>query len=679
MIKKLLRSVKNYKKQSILTPLFVALEVACECLVVYIMSLLIDSIYTGDMKVVSMYGGILVVLALLSLFFGIIAGKYAAEASCGFAKNLRQDVFYKIQKFSFNNIDKFSTSSLVTRLTTDINNVQNAYMMIIRTAVRAPLMIIVSVSIALSINWKLTMIIFGAIPIIVIGVVLLVKCCMPVLNRLFTRYDNLNGTIRENIKAIRVVKSYVRADFEQEKFEEKNEAVRYDFTIIEKITALSQPIMQLIIYACITLIAIFGAIIIINTSTALPNGEIIFGEFSTGQLSSMINYNMQIMMSLIMLTMVFVMIIMAIPSTKRIVEVLDEDIDIKNDNEVISEVSDGEIVFDNVSFKYSEKAERYALKDINLKINSGETIGIIGGTGSSKSTLVQLIPRLYDATIGEVYVGGENVKKYDITSLRDAVAVVLQKNILFSGTIKENLRWGNENATDEDIIKACKLAHADEFVTKFKDGYDTYIEQGGTNVSGGQKQRLCIARALLKSPKVLILDDSTSAVDTKTDAEIRRAFMEEIPNTTKLIISQRIVSVQDADRIIVMDGGMVNGIGTHQELLETNDIYKEIYEIQTKLNKGEDIDENDTCDNGESVDNTKSAIENNDENIDNTKSAVENNDENIDNAKSVVENNDEKIDIAKSAVENNDEMVGNAKSVAYNEDKINDGEDNINE
>lgn len=592
MIKKLLKSVREYKKQSLLSPFFISIEVAFECLIVYVMSLLIDSIYATNMKMVAIYGAVLIVMAILSLLCGAIAGKFAAEAASGFCKNLRQDLFYKIQKFSFSNIDKFSTASLVTRLTTDVMNVQHAYMMTIRTAIRAPLMIIVSFSIAVSINWKLSLIILGAIPLIFLGVFVLVKICIPILDRLFYKYDNMNRTLRENIKAIRVVKSFVRDKFESKKFDDKAENVRVDYTKIEKITALSSPLMQTIIYACVTLIAVLGSITIINTAQGIdPSGNPIWGALSTGQLNSLINYNMQIMMSLIMLTMVFVMIIMAEPSTKRIVEVLDEEIDIQNGNETIKEVKDGEIVFNNVSFKYSEKAERYALKDINLTIHSGETIGIIGGTGSSKSTLVQLIPRLYDATVGTVTVGGVDVKDYDIVNLRDAVSMVLQKNILFSGTIKENLRWGNENATDEEIENACKLAHADEFITKFPDGYDTYIEQGGTNVSGGQKQRLCIARALLKSPKVLILDDSTSAVDTKTDASIRQAFMEKIPNTTKLIISQRIVSVKDADKIIVMEGGQVSGFDTHEKLLETNDIYKEIYEIQTKLNKGEEENE----------------------------------------------------------------------------------------
>lgn len=592
MIKKLLKSVREYKKQSLLAPFFISIEVAFECLIVYVMSLLIDSIYATDMKMVAIYGAVLIVMAILSLLCGAIAGKFAADAASGFCKNLRQDLFYKIQKFSFSNIDKFSTASLVTRLTTDVMNVQHAYMMTIRTAIRAPLMIIVSFSIAVSINWKLSLIILGAIPLIFLGVFVLVKICIPILDRLFYKYDNMNRALRENIKAIRVVKSFVRDKFESKKFDDKAEDVRVDYTKIEKITALSSPLMQTIIYACVTLIAVLGSITIINTAQGIdPSGNPIWGALSTGQLNSLINYNMQIMMSLIMLTMVFVMIIMAEPSTKRIVEVLDEEIDIQNDNKAIKEVKDGEIVFNNVSFKYSDKAERYALKDINLTIHSGETIGIIGGTGSSKSTLVQLVPRLYDATVGNVTVGGVDVKNYDIVSLRDAVSMVLQKNILFSGTIKENLRWGNENATDEEIENACKLAHADEFITKFPDGYDTYIEQGGTNVSGGQKQRLCIARALLKSPKVLILDDSTSAVDTKTDASIRQAFMEKIPNTTKLIISQRIVSVKDADKIIVMEGGQVSGFDTHEKLLETNDIYKEIYEIQTKLNKGEEENE----------------------------------------------------------------------------------------
>ena len=592
MVKKILKSVREYKKESILAPFFVALEVAFECLIVYIMSLLIDSIYAVNINYVAMYGGILVALAIGALASGAVAGRFAAIAASGFAKNLRADTFYKIQKFSFSNIDKFSTASLVTRLTTDITHMQNAYMMVIRTAVRAPLMIITSFTIAMTINWKLSLIIFAVIPLLAIGVFILIKLCLPVLDRLFVRYDNMNRTLRENIKAIRVVKSYVREDHEKDKFKEKSEDVRRDYTIIERITSLSTPLMQLVIYVVITLIAVLGSVTIIKTSGGFDSlGNPIWGELSTGQLSSLINYTMQIMMSLIMLTMVFVMIIMSEPSTKRIVEVLDEDIDITNNDKNFKAVENGDIEFRNVSFKYSKNADRYALKNINIKINSGETIGIIGGTGSSKSTLVQLIPRLYDATEGEVFVGDKNVKDYDIKSLRDAVSVVLQKNILFSGTINENLRWGNENATDEEIVEACKLAAADDFVTKFPKSYNTYIEQGGTNVSGGQKQRLCIARALLKKPKVLILDDSTSAVDTKTDASIREAFMQKIPNTTKLIISQRITSVQDADKIIVMDNGMVSGFGTHDELLKSNDIYSEIYEIQTKLNRRDDNEE----------------------------------------------------------------------------------------
>ncbi len=592
MVKKILKSVREYKKESLLAPFFVALEVAFECLIVYIMSLLIDSIYSVNINSVAIYGSILVALAVGALCCGAVAGRFAAVAAAGFAKNLRQDTFYKIQKFSFSNIDKFSTASLVTRLTTDITHMQNAYMMVIRTAVRAPLMIITSFTIAMTINWKLSLIIFAVIPILALGVFILVKLCLPVLDRLFVRYDNMNRTLRENIKAIRVVKSYVRESHEEEKFKIKSEDVRRDFTIIEKITALATPLMQLVIYVVITLIATIGAVTIIKTSGGFDElGNPIWGALSTGQLSSLINYTMQIMMSLIMLTMVFVMIVMSEPSTKRIVEVLDEEIDIKNNEKDYKTVENGDIEFKNVSFKYSKDADRYALKNINIKINSGETIGIIGGTGSSKSTLVQLIPRLYDATEGEVIVGDNNVMDYDIKALRDAVSVVLQKNILFSGTINENLRWGNENATDEEIVEACKLACCDDFIAKFPKGYETYIEQGGTNVSGGQKQRLCIARALLKKPKVLILDDSTSAVDTKTDAHIREAFMEKIPNTTKLIISQRITSVKDADKIIVMDNGSVSGFGTHDELLQSNEIYREIYEIQTKLNRRDNDEE----------------------------------------------------------------------------------------
>ena len=592
MIKKLLNSVRQYKKETILSPLFIAIEVVFECLIVYFMSKLIDAIYALDMQTVGMYGGILVALAIISLISGALAGKFAAIAAAGFAKNLRQDVFFKVQKFSFSNIDKFSTASLVTRLTTDINNVQNAYMTVIRTAVRAPLMIIISFSMAMSIHAKLALIILAVVPVIALGAFVIIKLCLPILDRLFSKYDKLNMTLRENIKAIRVVKSYVREDFENDKFKQKSEDVKKDYTTIEKITACATPLMQFIIYLCVILIAVFGSITIVNTVGGIDaSGNPIWGELSTGQLSSLINYTMQVMMSLIMFVSVFVMIIIAEPSSKRIVEVLEEDVDIKEVENPIKEVVNGDIKFNNVSFKYSKDADRYALKDINIDIKSGETIGIIGGTGSSKTTLIQLIPRLYDTSDGEVLVAGNNVKNYDIQVLRDAVSVVLQKNVLFSGTIRENLKWGNETATDEEIIEACKLACADDFIQKFEKGYDTYIEQGGTNVSGGQKQRICIARALLKNPKILILDDSTSAVDTRTDASIREAFMTKIPNTTKLIISQRIVSVQDADKIIVMDNGRVCGFGTHSELLENNEIYKDIYEIQTKLNKGENNEE----------------------------------------------------------------------------------------
>lgn len=573
MIKKLAASIRQYKKESIKAPVFVALEVVLECIIPMIMAGLIDAMGENSMQTILIYGGILLVMAALSLFCGTLSGKAAAIASCGFAKNLRQDLYFAIQKFSFADIDKFSTSSLVTRMTTDVSNVQNAYQMIIRIAVRGPLMIIFSFVMSFSLSPQLSLIFLAIVPVLAIVLFGIIKIVFPIFNRIFKKYDALNNSVQENVAGIRVVKSFVREDYEKEKFGKAAEEVRKDFTRVEKILALNNPIMSFCIFLAILLVAFFGSQLIISSGAQ---------DFTTGQLSSLINYGVQIMSSLMMLSMVFVMITMASASSKRIVEVLNQEPTLVSNENGATEIKDGSIEFKNVSFKYSETAKRNSLENINISIKSGETIGIIGSTGSSKTSLIQLIPRLYDATEGEVLVGGKDVREYDLESLRDNVSVVLQKNVLFAGTIKENLRWGDKNASDEELIRACKLAQADEFITQFPDGYDTYIEQGGTNVSGGQKQRLCIARALLKKPKILILDDSTSAVDTKTDALIRKALREEIPDTTKIIIAQRCASVEDADKIIVMDGGKVSGFGTVDEMRNGNEIYKEVYESQMK-------------------------------------------------------------------------------------------------
>lgn len=573
MIKKLASYIKEYKKASILTPIFVVLEVVMEVIIPLLMSKIIDvGIPNNDIKYILEIGILLTVSAIMSLLFGMLSGRFAAKASSGFAKNLRQGMFYKIQEYSFENIDKFSTSSLITRLTTDVTNVQMAFMMIIRILVRGPVMLIASLFMAFSIDVRLSCVFLVAIPVLGVALFYIAIKAHPNFEKVFKKYDKLNSVVQENVGGIRVVKAYANEEHEEKKFDNVNNEVYNYFKKAEKIIAFNSPIMQFVVYFSVLIISWLGAKYIIG------------GTFQTGQLSSLITYAWQILMSLMMLSMVFVMIIMAQSSAERIVEVLDEEPAIKNKKNAIKTIKDGSITFENVSFAYSDEKDpnKYALQDINLEIKSGETIGIIGGTGSSKSTLVQLIPRLYDATKGTVKVGGVNVKDYDMKSLRDAVSMVLQKNVLFSGTISENLRWGDKNADDEKLEKACELAQADSFIKEFPEKYDTKIDQGGTNVSGGQRQRLCIARALLKKPKILILDDSTSAVDTKTDSYIRKAFREEIPNTTKIIIAQRVTSVEDADRIIVLDEGKISGIGTSRELLKTNKIYQEVYNSQMK-------------------------------------------------------------------------------------------------
>lgn len=574
MLKDLMKCVREYKKASLQAPVLVSLEVVMECIIPFIISKLVNEIKAGcELSVIIRYGVVLIVMATLSLIFGIGAGNACSTASCGFAKNIRKDMFYNIQNFSFANIDKFSTSSLVTRLTTDISNVQMAYMMIVRIAIRCPLMLVFAFVMAFIMGGKMAVIFLFVIPVLAVGLGLVIRSAMPLFKKVFRKYDRLNASIQENIKGMRVVKSYVREDFEQQKFAAAAEDVCMDFTKAEKILAFNNPLMQFCLYSVMIFVLYFGSYTII-TSKGL--------DLDVGQFSALLTYNFQILSSLMMLSMVFVMITMASESARRIVEVLDEKSTLSNPEKPVYDVKDGSIDFDNVSFKYSEKADKMALADIDLHIKSGQTIGIIGGTGSSKSSLIQLISRLYDATEGVVKVGGRDVREYDLDTLRNQVAVVLQKNVLFSGTIKENLRWGDKNATDEEMKAACELAQADEFIMRLPKQYDTYIEQGGSNVSGGQKQRLCIARALLKKPKVLILDDSTSAVDTRTDSLIRKGFKEYIPETTKIIIAQRISSVQDADRIIVMDGGRIVDTGTHDELMKSCEIYQEVYESQNK-------------------------------------------------------------------------------------------------
>lgn len=571
MIKTLAKSIREYKKQTILAPILIALEVLMDILIPFVMSKLVDNgIYGENMTVIYKLGGLLVLLVGFSITFGILAGKFAAEASTGFAKNLRHDMYYKVQNYSFQNIDKFSTSSIITRMTTDVTYVQNAFQMLTRVTFRAPLNLIFSLIMAFVINSRLSLIFLGLVPILGIGLYIIATHAHPIFEKVFKIYDKLNNVVQENVRGIRVVKTYVLEEEEKEKFENVSKRIYDNFVKAERIVAYNSPLMQMVMYTGLILISWFGARFIVG------------GTLTTGQLMSLITYAMQILVSLMMISMVFVMLTISAASAQRIVEILKEEPSIKTKENPIKDVKDGSIEFNEVNFSYVGDKDNTCLKDINLKINSGETIGIIGGTGSSKTTLIQLIPRLYDTTTGTVKVGGVNVKDYDLETLRNVVAIVLQKNVLFSGTIKDNLRWGNIDATDEEMVKACKLAQADSFIEEFPNKYDTYIEQGGTNVSGGQKQRLCIARALLKKPKVLILDDSTSAVDTKTDKLIQYSFKKEIPNITKIIIAQRIDSVKDSDRIIVMDNGKINGIGTHEELMKNNEIYKEVWTSQRK-------------------------------------------------------------------------------------------------
>lgn len=571
MIRKLMTCIGEYKKETILTPIFVAFESAFDVIIPFLMAFLIDNgINKSDSRVIIQIGIALSICSLLAMFCGVKSGKYSAKATSGFAKNLRKKIYYNVQDFSFSNIDKFSTSSIVTRHTTDINNVQMAFQMIIRIAIRAPLMLIFSLIMAFVVNAKLSLIFLVAIPILALGLYFIATTAHPIFENAIKIYDNLNNTVQENVRGIRVVKSFVTEDKEIDKFYKTSDRIYNEFLKAEKIVALNNPLMQITVSTIIVLISWFGG------------KQIVIGGLTTGEFTSLISYAMQILISLMILSMVLVMIMISRASSERIVELLDEKSDLVSKENAVKEVKDGQVIFDNVNFSYVKDENKLCLKDVNLKINSGETVGIIGGTGSSKSTFVQLIPRLYDVTTGSIKVGGVDVRDYELSVLRNQVAMVLQKNVLFSGTIKENLRWGNENATDEELINACKLAQADGFISEFPEKYDTYIEQGGTNVSGGQKQRLCIARALLKKPKILILDDSTSAVDTKTDGLIRKAFKEEIPNTTKIIIAQRISSVQDADKIIVLDNGQINAVGTHDELLKSNAIYQEVFYSQMK-------------------------------------------------------------------------------------------------
>ena len=571
MIKRLLKSVREFKKDALLTPFFVVLEVVMEVVIPLVMAMLIDKGIDGqDMGAIWKYGIILIACAMLALVFGAAAGTFAAKASTGFARNLRHDMYYNVQNFSFSNIDKFSTGSIVTRLTTDVTNVQNAFQMCTRIAVRCPVMLIFALFMAMKINREMALIFLAVLPILAIGMGILMKTVGPIFERAFKIYDRMNTVVQENVRGIRVVKTYVREDHETEKFKGVSGMLYRTFSKAQKTMAGVMPLMQFCMYACMLLISWFGARLIVG------------GSMTTGELTSMFSYAMQILMSLMMVAMVFVMITMAKASAERVAEILDEQPDLHNPENPVHEVKNGSVDFENVDFSYKGDEHKLALKNVNLHIKAGQTVGILGGTGSAKSTLVQLIPRLYDTTGGSVKVGGIDVRDYDIEALRDQVAMVLQKNVLFSGTIKDNLRWGNENASDAELERVCRLSQADEFIQQMPDKYDTHIEQGGSNVSGGQKQRLCIARALLKKPKILILDDSTSAVDTKTDALIRKAFAEEIPNTTKIIIAQRVSSVQDADQIVILDGGTVQAVGTHDELLATNAIYQEIYNQQNR-------------------------------------------------------------------------------------------------
>lgn len=575
MIKRILKCVREYKTPSILSPVFIMGEVIIECLIPFITAKLIDNIENKcDIAIIGKYGLILVAMAIASLVCGALAGHFCAVASTGFAKNLRHDLFYAVQNYSFANIDKFSSSSLVTRLTTDVTNVQNSYMMVIRTAIRSPFMLIFSIVMTVKLSPTLTTAFLVMIPFLIVGIFVVVVKALPLFKRIFKRYDALNNSVQENVSGIRAVKSFVREEYENSKFKIASDNVCNDFTTAEKLMAFVMPIMQGASYTVMIIVSIVGAKLIISSAGS---------SLTVGSLSSVLTYGMQVLMSLMMVSMIFVMISMSLASANRIVEVLDDEATITNPENPVTDVKDGSVDFDNVSFAYSKTAERDTLENINLHIKSGETVGIIGSTGSGKTSLIQLISRLYDVKEGSVKVGGIDVKEYDLVTLRDAVSVVLQKNVLFSGTIRDNLRWGNKNATDEEIQKACQLSQAHEFVLARPDGYDTFIERGGANVSGGQKQRLCIARALLKNPKILILDDSTSAVDTKTDALIRKAFREELPDTTKIIIAQRISSIQDADKIVVLNNGTIDAVGTHDELVESNDIYREVFESQNKV------------------------------------------------------------------------------------------------
>ena len=577
MIKTLAKSVREYKKPSILTAVFVSLEVVLECLIPFVIARLVNQLKAGcALGTIVQYGIVLIAMAGVSLSMGALAGSYCATASCGFAKNLRHDLFAQVQNFSFENIDKFSTSSLVTRLTTDVANVQMAYMMIIRMAIRAPLMLIFAFTMAFLMGGKMAYIFVVVVPLLGGGLYWMIKKAMPLFRKVFVTYDNLNNSIQENIKGMRVVKSFVREDYEKKKFDAAASNICADFTQAERIMSLNGPLMQSCMFTVMLFVLYFGSYLIISSMGV---------KADVGQLSSMLTYSFQILTSLMMVAMVLVMLVMAEESAERIAEVLTEQSSIREPEHPVREVADGSIDFSHVYFKYSKSAKRNVLEDINLHIASGETIGIIGGTGTSKSSLIQLISRLYDVSEGSVQVGGHDVREYDLTTLRNQVAVVLQKNVLFSGTILENMRWGNAQASLLEIQEACRLAQADEFIERFPDGYDTHIEQGGSNVSGGQKQRLCIARALLKKPNILILDDSTSAVDTRTDALIRKGLREYLPETTKLIIAQRTASVEDADRILVMDGGRVNAIGTHAQLIRENAIYREVYESQNKAGR----------------------------------------------------------------------------------------------
>ena len=579
MIKTLLKSLREYKKPAILSFLALVGEVIIECLIPFITADLIEKIQQSvEMGEMVRIGLTLVLMAFVSLGCGGYAGYVSAKAAAGFAKNLRTDMFDRIQNFSFENIDRFSSASLVTRMTTDVNNAQMSFMMVIRTAVRSPLMFIFAIVMAARMGGKLALTFVVVIPVLAAGLFLVSRKAMPAFHRVFKKYDKLNQSVEENVRGMRVVKGFSREDYEKQKFGKAAEEIRADFTKAERIVAFNNPLMQACLYFNMVFILAVGSRLVITGT----------GGIGVGQLSAMLTYGFQVLMSLMMLSMIYVILTISLESMRRIAEVLNEESTLKNPNDPVKEIPDGSIVFDGVNFKYSQNAQNYALEGVDLRIESGMTVGVIGGTGSGKSTLVQLIPRLYDVTDGSISVGGLDVRKYDISALRDSVAMVLQKNQLFSGTIKDNLRWGNEGATDEELIEACKLAQADDFISSFPDGYDTYIEQGGTNVSGGQKQRLCIARALLKRPKILILDDSTSAVDTKTDALIRMGFKQYIPETTKIIIAQRIASVQDADLIVILDNGRVVSQGTHDELLRTSPIYREIYEEQTT---GRDDDE----------------------------------------------------------------------------------------